>query len=121
MEFVFINAIFLWPLRLIVLTSIRDVGVCDHNGQTMVPRSANRVWREAVQRAGLTKPATVHTLRPSFATPLLEAGVDVRTIQVLLGHRSLRTTAGYMHLAPPKLQTTPSPLDLLPTGEEEAS
>jgi integrase/recombinase XerD len=87
----------------------------------MGPRSANRVCREAVQRSGLTKPATVHTLRHSFATHLLEAGVDVRTIQVLLGHRSLRTTAGYLHLAPQTLQTTPSPFDLLPTAEEESA
>jgi site-specific recombinase XerD len=87
----------------------------------MVTRSVNRVCGQAVHRAGLTKPVTVHTLRHSFATHLLEAGVDVRTIQLLLGHRSLRTTAGYLHVALHKVQTTPSPLDLLPTEEDVAA
>jgi len=84
----------------------------------LATRSVNRVCRQAVQRAGLTKQATVHTLRHSFATHLLEAGVDVRTIQLLLGHRSLRTTAGYLHIALHQVQATTSPLDLLPTGED---
>ena len=87
----------------------------------MATRSVNRVCGQAVHRAGLTKPVTVHTLRHSFATHLLEAGVDVRTIQLLLGHRSLRTTAGYLHVALHKVQTTPSPLDLLPTAEDVAA
>ena len=87
----------------------------------MVTRSVNRVCGQAVHQAGLTKPITVHTLRHSFATHLLEAGVDVRTIQLLLGHRSLRTTAGYSHVALHKVQTTPSPLDLLPTAEDVAA
>ncbi len=87
----------------------------------MATRRVNRVCGQAVHRAGLTKPVTVHTLRHSFATHLLEAGVDVRTIQLLLGHRSLRTTAGYLHVALHKVQTTPSPLDLLPTAEDVAA
>jgi site-specific recombinase XerD len=73
-----------------------------------------RVCHAAVQRAGFTKKVSMHTLRHSYATHLLEAGTDLRTLQRLLGHNDLDTTARYTHLTQPLLAGTPSPLDLLP-------
>jgi site-specific recombinase XerD len=75
--------------------------------------SVLRACRLIARRAGLTKRVTVHTLRHSFATHLLEAGVDLRTIQALLGHRSLRTTALYTFVSTERVAATPGPLDLL--------
>ncbi len=74
--------------------------------------------REACQRAHrrsrISKPITPHSLRHAFAVHLLEAGTDIRTIQLLLGHRRLETTARYLRLATTKVCATVSPLDLLP-------
>lgn len=72
------------------------------------------VCRSAARRAGIQKRITPHTLRHCFATHMLEAGVDVRTLQMLLGHRSLSTTCVYTHVSTEKIRSLPTPLDRLP-------
>jgi len=77
--------------------------------------SVRQVFRDARKQAGIKKEVTPHTLRHSFATHLLERGVNIRVIQRLLGHRSVRTTEVYTHVAGSYLRDTKSPLDdLLP-------
>jgi site-specific recombinase XerD len=67
----------------------------------MEASGVQKAFRLAVQESGVTKPATVHTLRHSWATHLLEAGVNLRVIQAYLGHASPSTTALYTHLTRP--------------------
>ena len=83
-------------------------------GQPITTHAVNRACRKAHRRCGIPKPITPHSMRHAFAVHLLEAGTDVRTIQLLLGHRSLATTARYLRLATTKVCATVSPLDLLP-------
>ena len=81
------------------------------------PISDKTVWyacKEAARHAGLTKRVTPHTLRHSFATHLLEGGTDLRTIQILLGHGDLETTAKYLHLSQRHLRAVANPLESLP-------
>jgi site-specific recombinase XerD len=75
--------------------------------------AAQKAFDRARLQAGIKKPVSFHTLRHSFATHLIENGTSVRTIQALLGHRSLQTTQRYVHLAQNYLHQTTSPLDRL--------
>jgi integrase/recombinase XerD len=87
-----------------------------HRGQDQ-PISDKSVWyacTEAARHAGITKRVTPHLLRHSWATHLLEAGTDLRTIQMLLGHGDLETTAKYLHLSRQHLHAVANPLDQLP-------
>jgi site-specific recombinase XerD len=82
-------------------------------GEPISSSSVQAIMRGAVEKAGLTKRATVHTLRHSFATHLLEAGTDIRFIQSLLGHKDIKTTIGYTHLTQKGMKNVQSPLDRL--------
>lgn len=76
-------------------------------------RTGQAIFQRARAEAGIVKVCGIHGLRHAFATHLLEAGVDLYTLKRLLGHRSLQTTARYLHLTQAQLAATPSPLDLL--------
>jgi Site-specific recombinase XerD len=88
-----------------------------HNHRGDRPIDTKTVWHaccQAAQRAGLQKRVHPHTLRHCFATHLLEAGADLRTIQLLLGHNDLKETVRYLHLSQRHLHAAASPLDSLP-------
>jgi site-specific recombinase XerD len=79
----------------------------------LTTRQFNRLLKEAAKAAGLRKPISLHTLRHSFATHLLEAGVDIRKIQAVLGHDKLETTARYTRVATGMISAIESPLEAL--------
>ncbi len=84
-----------------------------HKGRHLTARQFSRLFHESADAAGITKPVTVHSLRHSFATHLLERGTDIRHIQALLGHTKLDTTARYTRVATGTIAAIESPLDLL--------
>ncbi len=88
-------------------------------GRYISRRTLNRVCKAAAEAAGIPKRVSMHTLRHCFATHLLESGTDIRTIQQLLGHTKLQTTAIYTHVSDDKIRSTPSPLDLLAKPKRE--
>ena len=84
------------------------------HGQPITREAVGLACQKARHDSGITKPITPHSLRHAFATHLLESGADLRTIQLLLGHRSLATTARYLKVATTTVCATASPFDLLP-------
>ena len=84
-----------------------------HHNSTTIQKSC----KQAVIKARILKNVTPHTLRHSYATGLLEAGVDLLTIGRLLGHKSFMTTMIYLHVRRPHLDSTPSPIDWLPVRQ----
>lgn len=93
------------------------------NGTDPLPvETVQKIYYRARDKAGIRKRGGIHSLRHGFATHLLEAGVDIHSIQKLMGHRSIHSTLRYFHLAQVKLLGTRSPLDLLeqvPQAHEE--
>ncbi|MEL6878761.1 MAG: tyrosine-type recombinase/integrase [Pseudomonadota bacterium] len=88
-------------------------------GKHLSARQISRLFKQAARAAGITKPVTLHTLRHSFATHLLERGVDIRVIQALLGHTKLTTTARYASVATGMISAVESPLDELTASKRK--
>jgi site-specific recombinase XerD len=105
------------PLALHLLEDLRDYWRCHRPAGCLFDGrcrgSVQRMVKRTLRRAGIVKPASMHTLRHSFATHMLEAGVDVLTLQKILGHRQLTTTAPYLHLRSDRLRQLPSLLERL--------
>lgn len=88
-----------------------DFVFASERGGKLTARTAQKVFENSLKKTGMKKNATFHSLRHSFATHLLENGVDVRYVQELLGHQNIRTTQLYTQVTNPKLKNIKSPLD----------
>ena len=89
-----------------------------HKGKPLSYESVRSIYEKARKQAGIKNGEGIHTLRHCFATHLLEAGYDIRKIQVLMGHSRLSTTIIYLHVSRETLSKVHSPLDLIDTGKE---
>jgi len=98
---------------MIVLKNKDDYVFMSERGGKLTDRTAQKIFENALQKTKITKDATFHSLRHSFATHLLENGVDVRYVQELLGHQNIRTTQIYTHVTNPAIKKIKSPLDNL--------
>jgi site-specific recombinase XerD len=88
-----------------------DFVFSSEQGGSLTTRTAQKIFEHALRKSGIMKSATFHSLRHSFATHLLENGVDIRFVQELLGHNNIRTTQIYTHVTNPMLRSVRSPLD----------
>lgn len=100
-----------WPMRGASSGNLLFPG--EKPGEPVTVRTVQRAFHDAAERAGLAGKITPHTLRHSFATHLLEQGVDIRVIQQLLGHRNINSTARYAQVATNTIRKIQSPLELL--------
>jgi len=91
-----------------------------HKGKPLSYETVRSIYEKARKQAGVKNGQGLHTLRHCFATHLLEAGYDIRKIQVLMGHSRLSTTIIYLHVSRETLSKVPSPLDLIETGKDSA-
>ena len=111
------------PLSPSVLDMLRQYWLIEHPRDYLFPgndprqpltaSSIQKVCHKVVMAAGVKKRVSMHTLRHTFATHHLEAGTDLRTLQMLMGHTSLKTTSRYLHISTDQLRSAKSPLDLL--------
>lgn len=111
------------PLSPTVLEMLRQYWLSEHPRDYLFPgsdprrpitvSSIQKVCKRMATAAGIKKPVSMHTLRHTFATHHLEAGTDLRTLQMLMGHTNLKTTSRYLHVSTDKLRAARTPLDLL--------
>ena len=97
--------------KIMVLKKPKGIVFESERGGKLTTTTLQKIFKMALQKSGVKKPATFHSLRHSFATHLLENGVDIRYLQELLGHQNIRTTQGYTQVTNPQLKNIKSPLE----------